>query len=102
MEQDEPSEEEDEEAVGGVLVFDGGGDGKARGDEREAGEDDPEVVVGNPVGDQRGDVADVEEVLDAEDDHREGEEDAAGHEGESGAGGEAVEDERGGGEGEAL
>jgi hypothetical protein len=60
------------------------------------------VVAGEVVRDERGEEADVEEVLNAEDDHGDGEEEAAGHEGVFASGGEAVEDERGGGEGEAL
>ena len=102
VEDDEPAEEEDEEAVGGVLVFDGGGEGEAGGDEGEAGSDDPEVMAGEVVRDQRGEEAYVEKVLDAEDDHGDGKEEAAGHERVPASGGEAVEDERGAGQAEAL
>ncbi len=104
VEQDEPAEEESKEGEAGVTIGDGGSDGDACSDEGEAGEDDPVLVVGDPRRDERSDVAGVHEVLGAEDDHGEGEEDAARHEGEPGraAGGESVEDESGGREGEVF
>jgi len=59
-------------------------------------------MAGEVPGYERREESDVEEVLDAEDDHGDGEEKAAGHERVPASGGEAVEDQGGGGEGEAL
>ena len=104
VEEDKPSEKQDEQAVGGVFVFDGGCDGKTGGDEREAGSENPEMVAGEVVGDERGEESNVEEVLNSEDDHGDSKEETSGHERvlTAGSGGETVENEGGGGEAEAL
>ena len=53
-------------------------DSHARGDEHHTKERNPEDVPGDPAGEQRGDEADADEVIDAEDNHRDGNDGAAG------------------------